>query len=147
MATNPTAGRSLHGNIASPETATEAAVEWTTEDFMAAEPYPMPEVTDEMIQEFLDATASPSVGGGSTSPGGPPSDGGPELMSHRINIVTENQIAIHVAIWINKLIVQLQNVFPGIQGYGAIRMHGQMRHCLVSKECRDSIQIEESAQG
>jgi len=77
MATNPTAGRSLHGNIASPETATEAAVEWTTEDFMAAEPYPMPEVTDEMIQEFLDATASPSVGGGSTSPGGPPSDGGP----------------------------------------------------------------------
>jgi V8-like Glu-specific endopeptidase len=77
MATNPTAGRSLHGNIASPEMTTEAAVEWTTEDFLAAEPYPVPEITDEMIQEFLDATASPSAQGGSSTPGGPPSAGGP----------------------------------------------------------------------
>ena len=41
------------GNIASPVQETVAESEWQTEDFMAAEPYPLPEVTDEIIEEFL----------------------------------------------------------------------------------------------
>ena len=52
------------GNIASPEITSQTASEWTTEDFLAAEPYPVPEVTDEMVQEFIEKTASPSTKGG-----------------------------------------------------------------------------------
>jgi V8-like Glu-specific endopeptidase len=65
------------GNTLSPATATEAAAEWATEDFLAAEPYPMPDITEEMVKAFLDKTTPPTAKGGSTSPGGPPgsSDG------------------------------------------------------------------------
>ncbi|MCW2547664.1 MAG: hypothetical protein JWN96_2124 [Mycobacterium sp.] len=69
-------GKHLGGNIASPEVATEAAAEWTTEDFLAAEPYPVPEITDDMVQEFIDKTTPSSAKGGKTSPGGPPSSAG-----------------------------------------------------------------------
>jgi hypothetical protein len=31
------------GNMASPDLDLQAAAEWTTEDFLAAEPYPIPE--------------------------------------------------------------------------------------------------------
>lgn len=63
------------GIVASPEQSLQDAMEWTTEDFLSAEPYPVPEITEEMVQEFLQATLSPSVGGGSTSPGGAPGAG------------------------------------------------------------------------
>ena len=41
-----------NGNVASPEQSTEAMAEWATEDLMAAEPYPMPEITEEMVKDF-----------------------------------------------------------------------------------------------
>ena len=41
-----------HRNVASPEQSTEAMAEWATEDLMAAEPYPMPEITEEMVKDF-----------------------------------------------------------------------------------------------
>ena len=53
----------VDGNIASPELATEAMAEWTTEDFLAAEPYPMPEVTEEMVQDFIDTMMPPPAKG------------------------------------------------------------------------------------
>ena len=64
------------GNIASPEQLTQEALEWTTEDLLAAEPYPVPEITPEMVSEYLQQAESPLAGGGQTSPGGAPSDGG-----------------------------------------------------------------------
>jgi V8-like Glu-specific endopeptidase len=64
--------RSIAGNMISPPQLTEAAEEWSTEDFLSAEPYPVPEVTHEMVQEFLEATRSSSAKGGNTSPGGEP---------------------------------------------------------------------------
>ena len=36
------------GNMASPELTLQAAEEWTTEDFLAAEPYPLPEVSEDI---------------------------------------------------------------------------------------------------
>jgi V8-like Glu-specific endopeptidase len=68
--------KASHGNIASPELTAEAVSEWTTEDFLAAEPYPVPEITDEMVQEFTERMTPPSAKGGNTLAGGPPSDGG-----------------------------------------------------------------------
>src|SRR5271165_5368585 len=65
--------KSSSGNMASPEQTSEAMAEWTTEDFLAAEPYPMPEVDEEMVKDFIDKMTTPSAKGGSTSPGGPPS--------------------------------------------------------------------------
>jgi V8-like Glu-specific endopeptidase len=65
-----------HGNIASPEASLQAAMEWTTEDFLAAEPYPMPEITESMVADFIEKMTSPSAKGGSTSPGGAPSADG-----------------------------------------------------------------------
>lgn len=62
-----------HGNVASPEVATEALAEWTTEDFLAAEPYPLPEATEAAVQDFIEKMTPSSAKGGSTSPGGPPS--------------------------------------------------------------------------
>jgi V8-like Glu-specific endopeptidase len=64
-----------HGIVASPEQALEDATEWTTEDFMAAEPIPMPILTDKAVEDFVEATRSPSAVGGKTSPGGPPTSG------------------------------------------------------------------------
>jgi V8-like Glu-specific endopeptidase len=61
------------GNVASPELNLQAVVEWTTEDFLAAEPYPIPEITDDMVQDFIEKMTPPSARGGSTLPGGPPS--------------------------------------------------------------------------
>jgi V8-like Glu-specific endopeptidase len=65
------AGRST-GNTASPELMAESAMEWTAEDFLAAEPLPMPEITDELVQGFLDLHAASNARGGQTSAGGPP---------------------------------------------------------------------------
>lgn len=61
------------GNVVSPEQTLTDAVEWTTEDLMTAEPYPIPEVTEDTLREFLQATQDSSATGGSTSPGGQPS--------------------------------------------------------------------------
>jgi V8-like Glu-specific endopeptidase len=72
----PRGGSSDKGNIGSPIQALEAAEEWSTEDFLAAEPYPMPEITQAMVDDFIDQTTSSAAKGGSTSPGGPPSDAG-----------------------------------------------------------------------
>ena len=41
------------GNIASPAEQTAAASEWQTQDFQAAEPYPLPEVSEAIIEEYL----------------------------------------------------------------------------------------------
>jgi V8-like Glu-specific endopeptidase len=60
------------GIMTSPELMAEAASEWTTEDFQAAEPYPLPEITEREVEDFLDTVRSPSAAGGSTSPGGSP---------------------------------------------------------------------------
>ena len=59
--------KSSSGNMASPEQTSEAMAEWTTEDFLAAEPYPMPEVDEEMVKDFIDKMTTPSAKGGSTS--------------------------------------------------------------------------------
>jgi V8-like Glu-specific endopeptidase len=71
--------KSTGGNTASPDLSAQATREWSTEDFLAAKPYPVPEITAEMIKDFLDTATPPSAKGGSTSPGGPPSssDSGP----------------------------------------------------------------------
>src|SRR5208283_2927153 len=70
--------KSVGGNVASPELSAEATREWSTEDFLAAKPYPVPEVTEEMVKDFIDKMTGPAGEGGRTSPGGPPSspDGG-----------------------------------------------------------------------
>jgi V8-like Glu-specific endopeptidase len=70
--------KNMNGNIASPEQNLQAAEVWTTEDFLSAEPYPVPEVTEEMVQEFIEKMTAPSAQGGSTSPGGLPASGGDE---------------------------------------------------------------------
>jgi V8-like Glu-specific endopeptidase len=74
---NGSASQSLGGNMASPEQHLQADLEWTTEDFLSAEPYPVPEVTDAMVSEFIEKSTPQSAKGGSVIPGGPPnSDGG-----------------------------------------------------------------------
>lgn len=71
--TNTFAGRKLPAGVtASPEQTVTAAAEWSTEALIAAEPYPMPEVTAEMISEYLQQAEHPAAKGGSTSPGGEP---------------------------------------------------------------------------
>lgn len=62
------------GIMASPESTVQAESEWTTEDFLSAEPYPVPEITDGMLAEFLARSEPASAKGGSTSPGGAPAD-------------------------------------------------------------------------
>jgi V8-like Glu-specific endopeptidase len=68
------AGRKVPSGItASPEETLNAAeVAWSTQDFLAAEPYPIPEVTEEMVNEFLQQTEQAASKGGSSSPGGQP---------------------------------------------------------------------------
>jgi len=66
------------GNIASPIQETVAESEWRTEDFLEAEPYPLPEVTEEMIQQFLENQPTAAYQGGSSTPGGEPSTGAEE---------------------------------------------------------------------
>jgi V8-like Glu-specific endopeptidase len=63
----------MNGNIASPKQTLEAAVEWTTEELLAAKPYPIPKVTEKMINEFFEKMTPPSAKGGSTVAGGLPS--------------------------------------------------------------------------
>jgi len=71
--TPPTGGgKGVSGNISSPESTLTEAAEWTTEDFLAAEPYPVPEISKEMLNDFLESMTPPSAKGGNTSPGGPP---------------------------------------------------------------------------
>ena len=65
--------RPPHGVTVSPELTTTAASEWTTEDFLAAEPIPLPEIDEQAVQAFLQSSLGPAATGGSTSPGGPPS--------------------------------------------------------------------------
>ncbi len=60
------------GIIASPAEEPLAASEWQAEDFLAAEPYPLPEVTDKMVEDFLASLVDTAAQGGSTSPGGAP---------------------------------------------------------------------------
>lgn len=67
------AGKLPAGIMASPEMTLEAASEWSTEDFLAAEPYPLPEITEEDVKQFLEKAAPSSARGGNTSPGGAPS--------------------------------------------------------------------------
>jgi V8-like Glu-specific endopeptidase len=74
MANNSIPTSSSDGNIASPATlSVQAAAEWTTEDFMAAVPIPLPEITEAMLNEHIEKMTSPSAKGGSTLAGGPPS--------------------------------------------------------------------------
>ena len=72
----PTRPTSLDGNIASPEVSTQATMEWSLEDFQSAEPYPIPEVHEEMLNEFLEKMTASHAKGGSTLPGGRPSGDG-----------------------------------------------------------------------
>jgi len=73
MATAGARNGSSNGNMASPELSVEAAMEWTTEDFLAAAPYPIPEPTEEMVNAFTEKMTPPHARGGSTLPGGRPS--------------------------------------------------------------------------
>src|SRR4051812_31617213 len=71
---NTFAGRKLpSGVVASPEQTLTAESEWSTEDFVAAEPYPMPEISAEMISEYLEK-AEEQLSKGNTSPGGMPEE-------------------------------------------------------------------------
>ena len=63
------------GNVASPVQETVAASEWQTEDFLAAEPYPLPEVTDKMIEQYLQNQLDSASQAGSSTPGGAPGSG------------------------------------------------------------------------
>jgi hypothetical protein len=71
------AAESVHlgDNIASPVQTlhTAAAEAWTTEDFLSAEPYPIPKITDKMVSEFIEKMTSSSAKGGNSVPGGLPS--------------------------------------------------------------------------
>lgn len=67
------AGRKVPSGInVSPEEVTTAETEWSLEDLQTAEPYPIPEITPEMISDFLARTESASSQGGSSTPGGEP---------------------------------------------------------------------------
>jgi hypothetical protein len=74
---SPSSGRrkyvDMGDNIASPEQTLQAAVEWTTEDFLSAKPYPIPKVTEKMVSEFIEKMTSSSAKGGNTVAGGLPS--------------------------------------------------------------------------
>ena len=62
---NGSVPKNLGGNIASPEQNLQAAVEWTTEDFLSAEPYPIPEITEEMVSDFVEKMTAPRLSGSS----------------------------------------------------------------------------------
>jgi V8-like Glu-specific endopeptidase len=63
----------INNVVSSPELSLEAAMEWTTEDFLSAKPYPVPKVTEKMVSEFIEKMISPSAKGGSTVAGVKPS--------------------------------------------------------------------------
>ena len=63
------------GNIASPVQETVAASEWQTEDFLAAEPYPLPEVSDRMVEQYMQRLLDSASQVGSSTPGGAPESG------------------------------------------------------------------------
>ena len=66
-------GKATAGNMLSPDQQlSAAAVAWQTEDLMNAQPYPMPEVTEETVRNFIEAFQAPSAKGGSSTPGGQP---------------------------------------------------------------------------
>ena len=68
------AGRKIPSGVtASPEQTVSTQSEWSTEDFETAEPYPMPEISEEMISEYLEQSDE-LASKGNTSPGGQPSD-------------------------------------------------------------------------
>ena len=66
------------GNITSPAEQTAAASEWQTLDFLAAEPYPLPEVSDAIIEEYLQSQLDSASQAGSSTPGGAPGSGDDE---------------------------------------------------------------------
>jgi V8-like Glu-specific endopeptidase len=70
--TDPSAAFKASGNVTSPHEEVAAAEMWQTEDFLAAQPYPMPEVSEESLRSFFEATHAPVPGRGSVSPGGQP---------------------------------------------------------------------------
>lgn len=61
------------GISASPIHNLAAAKAWETEDFLAAEPYPVPEVTEEMVKDFL-ANKQDTAAKQGFSPGGAPGE-------------------------------------------------------------------------
>ena len=66
-------GKATAGNMLSPDQQlSAAAIAWQTEDLMNAQPYPMPEVTEETVRNFIEAFQAPSAKGGSSTPGGQP---------------------------------------------------------------------------
>ena len=60
------------GNMTSPKRQAKMQL-WETEDFLAAKPYPLPEVTEEALRRFIEAAQAPTPTGGNASPGGRPS--------------------------------------------------------------------------
>jgi hypothetical protein len=69
------------GNIRSPQLVTEAAVaEWTVTAMLDAEPYPLPEVSDEMLraqaERIAEEFAAPEAGAGQVDEGGAPEAAG-----------------------------------------------------------------------
>jgi hypothetical protein len=75
--TSDTAPAADAGNIRSPATAAATAAAWTLEAMRDAEPYPLPEVSDEDLRRHAEAAldqlgaTGPSAGGGSDSGGAP----------------------------------------------------------------------------
>jgi len=64
MASKPSRPQSLDGNMASPAVSPLAEEEWTAEDFQNAEPYPLPEITESMLNEYIEKMTSSSTKGG-----------------------------------------------------------------------------------
>lgn len=60
------------GITASPEQLTAAESEWSTEDFLVAEPYPLPEITPESLKAYLGSAAAETTDSGTTEPGDTP---------------------------------------------------------------------------
>ena len=58
--------------------------------------------------------------------------------------MTQGHAVPGVAIAVNRLIVELQNVLCRIERRRAVRMHGQMRDRLVREKIRRAIQLQET---
>lgn len=58
--------------------------------------------------------------------------------------MAESKGATRVPIRVNKLIIELENVFLSIQRHCAIHVHGQMRHRLIGEKGRFSSHFPES---
>ena len=73
MSNNPKNPQKLQPGIsASPEQELAAATEWTMDAMQAAQPYPIPDVTEEMVRAFIETSQSSSTKGGDSTPGGKP---------------------------------------------------------------------------